>query len=386
MGGNARAIDMNTGDVLKIGSREAYAEQVNLKEIDIVQFRKDIENAFHVIDSHVHLKTGMFLWGELKREVFLGSAALLWEDEFVPRLLFVKPTLGDIDVAVPEDRLQDLFDVLATIQDKNLGRNVVYVGQNRLKLRKPQINAVFLWNETFVQVDFVGLPFNSDDTPDEFVRFARSSPHEDIIKGLKGVAHKYLLMTLAWVTSHREDIAVLTDKSPLPPERVRFKTMHEPPRFYSFSIDRGYRCRLKQCARPGGGFHRLDGKTLCKEVPTSESTYVTKPSEIFESVFGKKPSSRDMDDFGSYQGLIRLSTKYLGENATLLALDQMIRFKLYGPGQAMSRDSAEADKSIKQRIIDVAKEMFPALKTLDAMIKTQQDEYYSRYHEREVEE
>jgi hypothetical protein len=386
MGGNARAVDINTGNVITLFGREAYAEQVDLKKIDIDQFRTDMEGAFRFLDTYFHLKTETSLWGEVGKELFLGSASLVWDKKFFPELLSVKTTLGDIDIGVPEEKLQNLFDVLASMQGKKFGPNVTYVGQNRQKLRKPQVNAIFLWGATFVQVDFVGLPFNRHDVPSAFVKFARSSPKEDILKGVKGVAHKYLLMTLSWAASHRDDITVLTDKSPLPPEKVRFKTMHEPPRFYSFSIDRGYRCRLKQCTKDDGSVHRVDGKILCKEVPTSESEYTTDPPKIFKSIFGVKPTGDDMKDFGSFQGLIRLSVKYLGEKTTTLALDQMLRYKLFGPGQAMSRDSAETDKKVKQRIFDVAKTCFPSFASYDCELRALQNEYYARYNEREIDE
>lgn len=387
MGGNARAIDINTSNVITLFGREAYAEQVDLKKIDIDQFRGDMEYAFRFIDTYFHLKTERSLWKEVGKELFLGSAALVWDKKFFPGLLSVKTTLGDIDIGVPEEKLQDLFDVLATMQGRKIGPNVTYVGQNRQKLRKPQINAIFLWGATFVQVDFVGLPFNERDVPSAFVQFARSSPKEDILKGVKGVAHKYLLMTLAWASSHRDDIAVLTDKSPLPPEKVRFKTMHEPPRFFSFSIDRGYRCRLKECTKADGSpFVHVDGRILCKEVPTCESAYTTSPKDIFKCIFRAKPTGNDMKDFGSFQGLIRLSVKYLGERTTTLALDQMMRYKLFGPGQAMSRDSAEVDRKVKQRIIDVAKESFPSFASFDPEIRALQNEYYARYNEREIDE
>jgi hypothetical protein len=78
--------------------------------------------------------------------------------------------------------------------------------------------------------------------------------------------------------------------------------------------------------------------------------------------------------------------KYLGERTTTLALDQMMRYKLFGPGQAMSRDSAEVDRKVKQRIIDVAKESFPSFASFDPEIRALQNEYYARYNEREIDE
>lgn len=383
MGGNSRAVDRVTGDVVVFKGRHAYAEPVDLRQVDIDAFRFEVESALMSLDWKFHLLKTRSLWERPIREHFLGSVTHVWDSEFVSRFVELKPTLGDLDIAVSHNDLDDLFAVLQTLEGVKLTEHVTYVGQNRLRLRKPQINAVFAWRDRFVQVDFVGVPF-VEGKLDSFDTFARSSPKEDLEAGLKGVAHKYLLMTLSWVATHRDDIVILTDKSPLPPHKVRLKTMHEPARVCSFSIDRGFRRRIKFCYDFDRTLVRVGKKVAAKEIPTSESDYLTDIKLIFLKIFNVQPQGNDLQDFHSFVGLVRLCKRYLSPAATQSALEQMIRYKLFGPGQALSRDSAAEDAKTKAKIIEVARKEFPALASYDAEIQKLSNKYYARYHEREV--
>ena len=378
MGGNSRAIDRLTGEVKMFEGRQAYASPIDLKKIDENKFKDDMIHLLFEIDSHLELERDTW-------EGILGSARNFFNLP-VGEFSNVKSTLGDIDVAIPEENIEELWDVLASLEGKENSRGVVYIGQNRKKLRKPSINAVFAWKGHFVQVDFVALPFRGDRL-DPFATFSHSSPWEDAQRGLKGVAHKFLLQTLTWAISHEEDVLVITDKSPLcPHSQVRLKTMHEPPRMMSFSVDRGLRARLVQQFDEERRPYRYGRFRMFKELPTNVSDYVTEPESIFMVLFGRRPSEVDFADFQSFQGLLRLCTKYLQPKVVHLALDNMIRYKLFGSGQAMSRDSAEIDKQIKNRIIDVAKASYPSFTEADCPIKSLQAKYYESYKEREVSE
>ena len=378
MGGNSRAIDRLTGEVKMFEGRQVFASPIDLKKIDEKKFKDDMIHLLFEIDSHLGLERDTW-------EGILGSARNFFNLP-VGEFSNVKSTLGDIDVAIPEENIEELWDVLASLEGKENSRGVVYIGQNRKKLRKPSINAVFAWKGHFVQVDFVALPFRGERL-DPFATFSHSSPWEDAQRGLKGVAHKFLLQTLTWAISHEENIVVLTDKSPTTaPHTARLKIMHEPPRMMSFSVDKGLRARLLRQNDQWGRPLVVNGLNAYKELPTNVSDYVTEPESIFMILFGKRPSEMDFAEFQSFQGLLRLCTKYLQPKVVHLALDNMIRYKLFGSGQAMSRDSAEIDKQIKNRIIDVAKASYPSFTEADCPIKSLQAKYYESYKEREVSE
>lgn len=389
MGGNSRAIDRSTGEVIVVTGRSAFAERVNLFDVDtVVSFREAVKTTLLALGSKFQTIKGFPLWPAKTSfamgHCFMGSAAhvLCPNSPGEKELIRNMPTIGDIDVAVPEGFLADLWAVLCECESHHIGP-MRYLGQNRQKLRRPSINAVFQWKDNFVQIDFVGTTVSADTGDVEpFVRFAHSSSWEDRVKGVKGVAHKYLLQTLAWAVSYDPQVIILTDKSPLyPPDKVRVKTLHEPPRPMSFSVDRGIRMRLEQQFEPNGKPLVVLGKNAYKEVPTSQSQYVTDLNSIFMLLFGRSPEEGDMEEFASFHGLIRLGKKYLDDATLNRALDFMIRYKLYGVGQALSRDSAAEDKKVKARICEVICDM-TFIKTDPKLVA----EYYKNYKEREVSE
>ena len=386
MGGNSRAIDRSTGEVVTALGRLAFAERIDLQKVDVAQLRLDIYRTLRQLNTAFEITKCHPLWPVttefINGHCFMGSARHLCDPKGPSNneLQQYMPSLGDVDVAVPEGFLEDLWGVLCQLEGHFVGP-MRYIGQNRTKLRRPSINAVFQWETFFLQFDFVGTKVDATTGDvDPFVRFAHSSPWEDRVHGIKGVAHKYLLQTLAWAVSYDPKIIILTDKSPLsPPDKIRVKTLHEPPRPMSFSIDRGIRMRLEQQFEPSGKPLVVLGQNAYKEILTSQSQYVSDLSSIFMLLFGRSPDEGDMDDFESFHGLIRLGKKYLDDVTLTRALDFMVRYKLYGPGQALSRDSMTEDKKVKARICEVIRD-----KTFIKVDPKLVAKYYDTYKEREV--
>ena len=385
MGGNSKAIDILTGEIKSFNGRYAYAERIDLKKVNANSLRSDIVRTLLNVADTFFERFNRRIWPATtnfsKGHCFMGSSRHLYERaEDLTRYM---PTIGDIDVAVPEENLSDLWEHLCLLESEDGWDEMKYLGQNRQKLRRPSINAVFLWNGLFLQIDFVGTRIDEKTGDvDRFVRFAHSSSWEDRVEGIKGVAHKYLLQTLAWSVSYDSRVIILTDKSPLSPQsKIRIKTMHEPPRPMSFSVDRGMRMRLAQQFEPCGKPLIVNGQNAYKEVPTSQSKYITNLEEIFEMLFGQLPVDNDLNEFESFQGLIRLSKKYLDNAVMERALAFLICFKLFGNGQALSRDSADDDRRVKERICEVIKDM-TMVKVDQALIR----DYYDSYREREVDE
>lgn len=387
MGGNSRAINRDTGEVKTYKGMQAFASPVDLKSI--ISLREEFVYFWNDLFDVFYKKTGKLLFDprdskSISNSVcYLGSAQHAFGQyaQSEDSLLDAMPVMGDVDVAIPEENIEDLWDVLCSLEEVEFDNStMVYVGQNRKKLRKPSINAVFSWNDLFLQIDFVAVPFK-DGTVDEFVTFAHSSPWEDKRVGIKGVAHKYLLQTIAWAVSNSDSIVILTDKSPLFPESsIKVKKMHEPPRFMSFSVDRGVRIRLQQQFLNKHAVI-VDGKYAYKEIATSSSDYTTNVREIFKMFFGHFPRQNDFSDFYSFHGLLRLGRKYLKSDVFTLAIEFLVNFKLYGSGQALSRDSAAEDMFAKDKICNVITSVCGF--EVDQKIK---DDYYASYKEREISE
>lgn len=386
MGGNSRAINRETGEVKTFKGMQAFASPVDLK--CIISLREEFIYFWNDLFDVFYKKTGKLLIPKGDSSVsnnvcYLGSArhVLGRHAKDASLVLDVLPIMGDVDVAIPEENIEDLWEVLCSLEEVEFDNSTMtYVGQNRKTLRKPSVNAVFEWNGTFIQIDFVAVPFKNG-VVDPFVVFAHSSPWDDRKEGIKGVAHKYLLQTIAWSVSYNPNVIVLTDKSPLyPQDKIRVKTVHEPTRSMSFSVDRGVRFRLQRQFDMNGKPVIVNGKEAVKEIPTSQSSYVTDVEEIFKMFFKSNPSGNDMIDFDSFVGLIRICKKRLSKELFHQALDFLVRFKLYGTGQALSRDSMEIDREAKRKICDLI-----TSQTDYVIPQGITEEYYEKYREREIE-
>lgn len=387
MGGNARAIDRATGQTKRFLDFPATASQISLENISLKWLRQDLKELFYIIDASFQKQTKVKLWERPDvGMVFTGSATHLFANRDA-ELLRVKPLMGDIDVTVPVESLDALFGVLASLEGKKLTETMTYVGQNDLDVKRNQINSIFYYEQegppfrqahgVFLQVDFEGVKY-ADGTPQQFVIFARSSPWDDLLEGIKGVAHKYLLMVLAWVTSSDDNVVILTDKSPsFPPRKIRIKTLHEPPRHQSFSVDRGLRARLKPVLYNGNQL-LVNGKPAYKELQTADSEYQTDVSKIFKAYFGLQPLGGELEKFQSFVGTLELCEKYLTKSQIIQVYREMVAYKLFGPGQQLYRDSASADRHAKHKIIAKFFEKFPYL-TNEIDIKETCEKYYLQY-------
>jgi hypothetical protein len=221
-------------------------------------------------------------------------------------------------------------------------------------------------------------------SPDEYVKFMRSSPWVDVKEGLKGLAHKYLLACLARVVSYKSNIVILTEKSPLhPKDKIKVRNLDEIPHSLTFSKE-GVRDKLKQQMRMGFPV-MVDGKYAYKEVSKEESHFERDLKKIFKKLFGRDPSVKDMEDFESYLGLLDLCSRYLSRGKIESIYEYMVNTKLWGEkGQALSRDSAKDDKDVKEMIIYTMESKLPYL-VGNLPLEKIMDDYYAHYEVREEE-
>ncbi len=382
MGGNAKAVYRNTGTVQIFDGRLAYAEKIDLREVQPEQFVDDVKKL--VLELN---KPGVWQPSSVENEtIYFGSFDSL-RDPTISKEEYVtsKPMMGDVDIAVPSVRMEALHDFLVQLEGKDITPNFTYIGQNRVAFSGKKVNTIFFYKrcKKFLQVDFEGMTFLNN-APEEYVKFMRSSPWRDVKEGLKGLGHKYLLTCLARIVSYKSNIVILTDKSPIhPANKVRIKLLDEIPHSLTFSKE-GLRDKLKQQTRLGYPV-MVEGKYAYKEVSKEESIGETSVKKIFKRLFSREPQGKDLDDFRSYMGTLDLCQKYLTRGKIESIYEYMVNVKLWGPkAQALSRDSATDDKDIKEMIIYTMESKFPFL-VGNLPLEETMDKYYLKYEEREEE-
>lgn len=382
MGGNAKAVYRNTGTVQIFDGRLAYAEKIDLRDVRPELFVDDVKKL--VLELN---KSEVWQASSIENEtIYFGSFDSL-RDPMISKEEYVvsKPIIGDIDIAVPSTKMVALHDFLLRLEGKDITPFFTYIGQNRVTFTGKKVNTIFFYKrcKKFLQVDFEGMLF-SDNAPEEYVKFMRSSPWRDIKEGLKGLGHKYLLTCLARSASYKSNIVILTDKSPIyPASKVRIKLLDELPHSLTFSKE-GLRDKLKLQVRLGYPV-MVEGKYAYKEIPKEESTWETNIKKIFKRLFSREPQTKDLEDFKSYMGTLDLCQQYLTRGKIESIYEYMVNTKLWGPqAQALSRDSAADDKDIKEMIIYTMESKFPFL-VGNLPLEEIMERYYLKYEEREKE-
>lgn len=374
MGGNAKAINSQTGEVI------ASAQKIDLRVNSRASIKKDIISIIHQLNRMYVDVYGVNLWSDFCRciafgEAFAGSSesffdSRITDDEFKT----CKPLIGDIDIMVEHCKLKNLWFMLKDSEGKPIG-NSKYLGQNKLTMRvTDQINAVFETRHGNIQIDFEGAEYE-EGVPTEWAKFSHNSKWEDIKKGFKGVAHKYFLTNLVRSISKRDDIVILTPKSKIDsPETAKLKKMDAPPRMMAFSVTRGLRNKYTPVGL------EIKGKQAYKEIPVDESEYITDLETLFQIVFEREPERGDMKQFESFNGCLALSSRCLKLVKTMDdLLDYLIVTSLWGPqAQALESDDAKLDFNVKYAMVLAIFEHHPHLRDKYIPII---DELSTKYYE-----
>ena len=288
-GGNAKAIDIETGDVKQFKGRPANAEQIPLRKINIPKFTAAFRKLFFRIDDMFSMRFDRGLWPERKAfedginsgAWFSGSSSVMFDPRVKGKdISDVKEEAGDIDVQMPLTNIPDLFAFLHEIEGQEIMPGVTYVGNNdkSAKAADDQIHGVFAYdagleNPIFVQIDFEGVDFE-DDQPEEFVQFGRSSSFSDIKRGLKGVGHKYLLMNLARASSQKPGMKIAKGSATIEKlsqnleKQLSRSKKHQSPSTLAFSVRKGMRDKFEK-------FATIGEEEIYKELASSNSTYTT---------------------------------------------------------------------------------------------------------------
>lgn len=349
MGGNVSVMSMR-GD-------EVFAQKVDLRTVDRSNFIKTSQRLFKVLNTTFEAKNGVPLWPDEKQllnaTVYNGSTSFVMSNDFTDdEILKVKPTVGDIDIAVPAQNAEKLFHLLYQLRGKAVTGNAEFVGMNRTESNKlgTQINCIFKFKtpiEYLVQVDFEFLPFDDFGAPTEWARFSHSSSFEDTKMGVKALHHKYLIRAMIGALSVRDDIVVATPKST--PDNIKLSKKDSVARMLKFSVDHGVRIAYEPFLDDNGNEIYYEGKKVFKEIPTAKSDYKKTVLEIYQLAFGDVDES-EAKLLWTFQGTLKLIQKHLTKDQikkTAARYFEMLWGVGRDGGQKLERGSPEADSGIK---------------------------------------
>ena len=331
-GGNAHFINRETGEKLGDAHKIWFVKNKDNKPVvDRTKLSESLIKMFEYLNKLYEKEHGTKLWddfdGVRSGHAFNGSSyhffngkKKLTDAQFIK----LKPTMGDVDVTIDGDKLAPLFDVLAKNEGKVIGKDFVYMGQNKPKQQGHQINAIFqLRNpKVNVQVDFEGVEYKND-KPTPFSKFSHSSHLDDMEAGLKGVGHKLLLQNIARAVSEMKNIVVLTPTSS-PPDKITVSKKESAlaPTNMAFSVDRGIRKKYVPVMYDGKQVE-VDGKLAYKEVTKAKKEdHVTEILTMFMMLFdipktddlNTKKYKDALENFESFSGLLKLMDTHLDEN------------------------------------------------------------------------
>jgi len=362
------------------------AEKIPVKEIGLKKFQKDFKSLVKEINKIFHKEYGIYIWNDSiidNGDIFNGSTNILMNPlnlEKEEELARLKPSSGDIDLVIPEN-LSEQVDKFLNDFSGNIN-NFEYIGCKGSK----NSQTITLWKYcyekdkcVYAQIDFEYLPYE-DEMPSAFSKFSHSSTFDDMEAQVKGVFHKYLLRSIARISSKLGNVEFATKASKCGKIRIS-KAKKSDPHYLKFSILRGLRVAYEPMICDGEQVYE-NGVPVYKEIPTDKSIYKTNPNEIFEALFGVEPNSKEEKMFWSYVGLLEIMKNHFDKKTIEEIFNSFftLLWDLRGDvniSQQLEKMSPEIDKIEKMSAINRFIKVFPYTKNL--MKQDIIDKYYINY-------
>lgn len=457
-GGNTRALirDPATGlvqggeRVRTFRGREAYAEKIDLRagRIQRQDLRRDVIEMLRVLDDAFRQDHGETLWDRAQRDdifgsgfAFNGSSSHLFappetlsDEEFIR----YKPTVGDIDLTVPAERMDGLFATLNRREDQQLTPKIAYVGHNKRSPGSLQINALFAYTwdpdapegegDTFFQIDFEGSEYEAG-RPSEWAKFSYSSAWRDVIAGVKGLAHKILLVSLAAVrspppinareatpsaTAEEPSVRMTTDPSyvPPPPEEIERMVQQREREILATATARKSRENIRKEAeahvrrlttrkipaplRPlksidlvtgySERYKRLDwkynGDEVYRYLTRAERSGATRDVRaIFEGLLGANPppTKEDVESFGSFLGVLGLMKERMSPQEIVKTYEEMVDRFFGARAQRLSATDPKEDLAVKDKVLETFRQLIPETSSSTIDLDGMKRDFYAKY-------
>jgi len=301
---------------------------ISAERIDLSKIKRDdivpvLDDALHKMSAAFTKMNGLPLWDAklLKSKEFLsGSAFHFFDLKHIDSNLFSskKKSVGDIDTQA---------DVLLTpmIEDWLLKSvNQTYGDLTLIGHKNSAGQFISLWySKQFdinIQIDFELVDFKNG-KPTEWSNFSHSSSWTDIVEGIKGLHHKFLMQSLA--ADKKEPIIILTGKTRKPKETDKTKL--------AFSVQKGLRLRYVPHLDDAGNIVMQNGKPVYDEIDAKDSVIHTELETIFDIYFEKKATKADIESMKSFIGLVKLVKQYKSHAQIAEIFDDYVE-RLFGKG------------------------------------------------------
>jgi len=210
-----------------------------------------------------------------------------------------------------------------------------------------------------IQCDFEFVQVGDDGMPTPFSHWSRSSAWKDIEQGIKGVSHKRIIGAIDYIFQSTLNIQK-GKKKPV----VKKETVH----MYAWSVQRGIRPKYKL----------IDAKNdIWEMIPPKDGTYTKDIPEIFNKLFRKKGTKKDLEKFDSFVGIIDIIQKYFNKKDQNKAVDAYVKAMIDKGSQKLYRDDPVTDWEVKKSSFDYMDKKLGTkiLKKYTDMIDT----YYNNY-------
>lgn len=353
-------------------------EGISPQPIEIMQQTRsiivnDLINSLRRINEHFKNQFGLDIW---KQDVYVaGSSQHLFDSRVkTAELLKFKSEFSDIDVLVDETleaHLQNFFVV-----GKQYGL-LTYLGKSPNAMN--QISALFYFDQydQYIQIDFVFVKMD-EDSPSEWALFSHSAPLKDVMHGIKGVFHKYLVGSIDFGFARRTKVYV--------PKKKSFDLTFNEEHPYAFSVAHGLREKFKLVPAyelPFAALENLMERKLThdfvfRKLERDEYRYTQDLEEIFTKLMRRSPEKGDMILFRSFLGTLELISKLPVYRVDAIYLEFVKR--CWGKGaQKLYKDNPDKDRKVKEIAINVFRDMFFALTIHNPIVQDMKDQYYSSY-------
>ena len=189
MGGNVTALNKATG-------QQTRAQKIQIKDIGRAEFMKKFVEIFKAMNKQFKAKYKKPIWVDETHLVtgfaFNGSTSFIMDPSLSDEeVMKYKQSAGDIDLIIPHDLKEELWEYLDSMEGKDIIPGATYMGSNKLTPSSigEQINSVIVVDfpngqRCHAQVDFEFLPFEND-APTEWAKFSHSSSFADAKAGVK---------------------------------------------------------------------------------------------------------------------------------------------------------------------------------------------------------
>jgi len=350
MGGNVTATNKKTGQNIK-------ADKIDLVKADRQEFIKKFTAAFKKINSLYIKKYKTPLWTKEARldtnELYNGSTSYIFDQSISDaELLKYKKSAGDLDIIVPEESKENLWNLLDSLEGKEIVPGIEYHGNNKLTISSigEQINCLFIAEfgdyKALAQVDFEFLEVDEEGKPNEMAKFGHSSTFEDAKNQVKAVHHKYLIRAMSGSLDVRENIGIIGKSG-----KISTAKGADVARMLKFNLNKGISIAYERVLDDNGEPLVQDGKDIYREIPTSDRSYAATVREMVKLCFKVDPEDVDEKLFWSFIGILNLLKKYVKDKKTIKNIHDRYIELLFGikgqKGQVLEVGNKELDYQVK---------------------------------------